>query len=69
MEDVMTYPATMRECVGPYSTFALPFNQTNLADASGVMESWEASNTLTPPMPFALSVRRVFQMAFSSAVT
>ena len=50
---MVNYPGTLREMVGPYSLHSAPFNQTNIADASGVAESWEASNTLTPPMPFA----------------
>ena len=44
---------TLRQAIGPYHIQALPFNQTNLADANGDMEDWEASNILTPPMPWA----------------
>lgn len=47
------YPATLREMSLLYFPDTLLFFQTNLADANGDMESWEASNTLGPPAPFA----------------
>lgn len=48
--------STIREGIGPYSLLALLFNQTNVLDAAGDAEAWEASNTQTPPMLWAGSV-------------
>lgn len=50
------YPGSLREMGLKWMPLGLPFNQTNLADANGDMEAWEASNTLSPPMPFAGTV-------------
>jgi hypothetical protein len=48
-----SYPGSIRQYTGPYQMIGLPFNQSNIADANGIMESWEGANTLTPPMPVA----------------
>lgn len=47
-----SYPGTLREMGLKYWPEILIFSQTDLADAAGTAESWEASNTLTPPAPF-----------------
>jgi hypothetical protein len=47
-----SYPTSLREMGIHYFPDTLVFNQTNLADANGDMESWEASNILGPPAAF-----------------
>lgn len=51
-----SYPSSLREMGLKWMPMTLPFNQTNMGDAAGSMEGWEASNVLGPPMPFAGTV-------------
>lgn len=54
------YPSSLREMGLAYFPGILVFNQTNLIDANGDMESWEATNILTPPAPLAGFVVGIF---------